>query len=51
MCKWIAFFKKKNKIKSIAYYSISPMGKEAVYYMAFSLSELRKAQKAIFTSK
>ena len=41
-------FKKKNKVKKITYYLISPMGKEGEYHMAFPLTELSKKQTALF---
>ena len=44
----ITSFKKKNKIKKVTYYLISPMGKEGEYYMAFQLTELSKKQVALF---
>ncbi len=48
LLKSIASFKKKNKIKKISYYLISPMGREGEYYMAFNLSELCKKQRSRF---
>lgn len=49
--KYITSYKKKNKIKSITYYLISPMGREGEYYMVFSLNELNKTQKDLFTKQ
>ena len=46
--KYIASFKKKNKIKKITYYFVSPMGREGEYYMAFTLIELDKKQVDFF---
>ena len=46
--KSIVSFKKKNKIKNISYYLISPMGREGEYYMAFPLKELSKKQIILF---
>ena len=46
--KCIASFKKKNKIKTLSYYLISPMGREGEYFMAFPLKELNKKQTALF---
>ena len=48
MLKCISAFKKKNKIKSLVYYLISPMGREGEYFMAFPLKELNKSQTALF---
>lgn len=48
LMKAIQVFKKKNKIKKITYFLISPMGKEGEYHMAFPLSELNKKQTALF---
>ena len=44
----IQVFKKKNKLKKITYFLISPMGKEGEYHMAFLLTELSKKQTALF---
>ena len=44
----IQVFKKKNKLKKITYFLISPMGKEGEYHMAFPLTELSKKQTALF---
>lgn len=48
LMKAIQDFKKKNKIKKITYFLISPMGREGEYYMAFPLTELSKKQVALF---
>ena len=48
LIKAIQNFKKKNKIKKITYYLISPMGREGEYYMAFPLSEMNKIQTILF---
>ncbi|MEQ1553432.1 MAG: hypothetical protein ABL929_04585 [Ferruginibacter sp.] len=48
---YIANFKKKNKIKKIAYNNIGPMGREGEYYMAFYLKELKKKQAEIFVKE
>lgn len=45
---YISSFKKKNKLKSIAYDRIGPMGREGEFYMAFPLKELSKKQQADF---
>jgi len=44
-------FKKENKIKKIKAFHIGPMGKEGEYYLAFTLSEMKKKQKASFIRK
>ena len=44
----ITSFKKKNKIKKLSYFLISPMGREGEYYMAFQLTELSTKQVALF---
>ena len=44
----IEVFRKKNKLKKITFFLISPMGKEGEYYMAFPLTELSKKQTALF---
>ena len=41
-------FKKKNNIKKLAYYKISPMGREGEYYMAFQLKELTEKKLVMF---
>lgn len=41
-------FKKKNKIKSMAAYQISPMGKEGEYDLGFSLRELNAKKRNLF---
>ncbi len=51
LIKCIASFKKKNKIKKIIYYLISPMGREGEYYMAFPLKELSKKQVTLFINQ
>lgn len=48
LMKAIQSFKKKNKIKKISYFLISPMGREGEYHMAFPLTELNKKQTALF---
>ncbi len=48
---YIVAFKKKNKIKKIAYDSIGPMGKEGEYDMGFTLKELKKKQVAMFVKE
>ena len=48
LMKAIQVFKKKNKIKKITYFLISPMGKEGEYHMAFPLTELSKKQTSLF---
>ena len=48
LMKAIQVFKKKNKLKKITYFLISPMGKEGEYHMAFPLTELSKKQTALF---
>ena len=48
LMKAIQVFKKKNKIKKITYFLISPMGREGEYHMAFPLTELTKKQTALF---
>ena len=48
LLKYIAGFKKKYKIKKIAYDRIGPLGREGEYDMAFSLRELNKKQAGIF---
>ena len=48
LMKAIQVFKKKNKIKKITYFLISPMGKEGEYHMAFLLTELSKKQTSLF---
>ncbi len=44
----IAKFKKVNKIKSISYDNIGPLGREGEYMIGFTLKELTKKQKASF---
>jgi hypothetical protein len=44
----IVAFKKLNKIKSISYDNIGPLGREGEYMMGFSLKELTKKQKISF---
>jgi hypothetical protein len=44
----IIAFKKLNKIKSISYDNIGPLGREGEYMMGFSLKELTKKQKISF---
>ncbi len=48
LMKAIQVFKKKNRLKKITYYLISPMGREGEYHMAFPLTELTKKQAALF---
>ena len=48
LIKAIQVFKKKNKIKKITYFLISPMGREGEYHMAFPLTEMSKKQAALF---
>ena len=48
LMKVIQAFKKKNKIKKISYFLISPMGREGEYHMAFPLTEMSKKQSALF---
>ena len=48
LMKAIQSFKKKNKIKKISYFLISPMGREGEYHMAFPLTELNKKQTELF---
>jgi hypothetical protein len=48
---YIVAFKKKNKIRKMAYDSIGPMGKEGEYHLAFTLKELKKKQIAIFVKE
>ena len=44
----IILFKKKNKIKTIAYEKTAPLGKEGEYMLGFMLKELNKKQKVLF---
>jgi hypothetical protein len=44
----IKTFKKKNKIKTISYDRIGPLGKEGEYRLGFPLTELTKKQKTSF---
>ena len=44
----VRVFKKKNKVKKMTYFLISPMGKEGEYHMAFPLTELSKKQTVLF---
>ena len=44
----IILFKKKNKIKTIAYEKTAPLGKEGEYMLGFMLKELSKKQKVLF---
>lgn len=46
----ITKFKKLNKIKSITYDNIGPLGREGEYMIGFSLKELSKKQKVAFTT-
>jgi hypothetical protein len=46
----IITFKKANKIKSISYDNIGPLGKEGEYMIGFNLKELSKKQKALFVT-
>ena len=46
--KTLATFKKKHNIKKLAYYKISPMGKEGEYYLAFQLKELTEKKLVLF---
>ncbi len=48
LLKYIAGFKKKYKIKKIAYDRIGPLGREGEYDMAFLLKELNKKQATVF---
>ncbi|MCY7292512.1 MAG: hypothetical protein LH615_10070 [Ferruginibacter sp.] len=48
LLKSLAKFKKKNYIKKLSYYKISPMGKEGEYYMAFQLKELTEKKLVLF---
>ena len=48
LLKYIAAFKKKYKIKKIAYDRIGPLGREGEYDMAFTLKELNKKQAEVF---
>jgi len=51
LLKFIRTFKKENKIKKIKALHIGPMGKEGEYYLAFTLTELKKKQKQTFIRK
>ena len=44
----IQVFRKKNKLKKITYFIISPMGREGEYHMAFPLTEMSKKQTSLF---
>ncbi len=44
----IVRFKKKNKIKTITYDRLGPLGKEGEYQLGFLLKELSKKQRANF---
>ncbi len=48
LIKSIAKFKIKNNIRKLAYYKISPMGREGEYYMAFQLKELTEKKLVLF---
>ena len=48
LVKYITVFKKKNRIKKIAYCNIGPQGREGEYTIAFPLKELSKRQSAVF---
>ncbi len=46
--RYIAQFKKANKIKSISADHIGPLGREGEYKLAFSLKELNAKQRKLF---
>ena len=48
LLKYIAEFRKKNKIRKISCDRIGPLGREGEYDMAFALKELSKKQSAVF---
>lgn len=49
--KFIAAYKKQQKIKTISAVRIGPMGREGEYYLAFRLTEIRKKKQKDFITK